>query len=88
MFRLCEIIKRLYIQKNVYGGFGECPTFDIWEKSGCLFLKISDFDHYGVETMFTTIRIFNPISENIVSISNGSDWLKGRHDLKFSAYIR
>lgn len=77
----------IYTEKCVWG-FGECPTFDIWEKSGCLFLKISDFDHYGVETMFTTISIFNPLSENIVSISTGSDWLKGKHDLRFSAYIR
>ena len=76
----------IYTEKCAWG-FGECPTFDIWEEAGCLFLMISDFDHYGVETMFTTISVFNPLSENIVSISNCSDWLKGKRDLKFSAYI-
>ncbi len=58
----------IYTEECVWK-FGECPTFDIWAEVDCLFLKISDFDHYKVETILTTISIFNPLSENIVSIS-------------------
>lgn len=76
----------IYTEKCVWS-HGECPTFDIWEDAGCLFLKISDFDHYSVETAVKTLSIFNPLAENIVTLSYFSDWVKGRHELKFSAYI-
>lgn len=79
--------KDVIYTENCVWGYGECPTFDMWEEDGLLFLKISDFDHYEIETQFLTLCLFNPLSENIVSTFSYSEWIKFRHDLTCSAYI-
>lgn len=38
-------------------------------------------------SIYRTICIFNPLSDNIISTFSYSDWVKGKRNLRFNAYI-
>lgn len=79
--------KAVMYTENCVWGWGECPIFDLYLEDGLLCLKTSDFDHYEVETMNTIMDIVNPAEKNIIALFHCTDWEKGKHNLRYSAYM-